>query len=312
MTEITRSLPVEDDTLLPSVLVVFACVCFGTIPYFAKSLTDAGMASYAVAFYRYGLSALVLTPLLLRLPRAQFRILLWGIASGIGTGLGWVGYVEAIKTVPVSTAGVLYMTYPVFTLLIGWLWFGDTPSRRAFLAALLVVVAALLASSPAAVEPRHLPAMLISLCAPISFGLAINILIHKLTPLPPLARISSFALGASISLVPLLLLSTPQQVFPQTSPGWLLIAGLALGTALIPQLLYSRNAHRIGAARSAVAGSVELPTMFLIGWFMLDEHIGLLQWVACALVTLAILSTPARARRHLTTQMAHPRGVPRQ
>ena len=138
MTEITRSLPVEDDTLLPSVLVVFACVCFGTIPYFAKSLTDAGMASYAVAFYRYGLSALVLTPLLLRLPRAQFRILLWGIASGIGTGLGWVGYVEAIKTVPVSTAGVLYMTYPVFTLLIGWLWFGDTPSRRAFLAALLV------------------------------------------------------------------------------------------------------------------------------------------------------------------------------
>ena len=47
-------------TLLPTCLVVLACFCFGTIPYFAKSLTDSGMASYAVAFYRYGLSALVL------------------------------------------------------------------------------------------------------------------------------------------------------------------------------------------------------------------------------------------------------------
>jgi hypothetical protein len=46
-------------TLLPTCLVVLACFCFGTIPYFAKSLTDSGMASYAVAFYRYGLSALV-------------------------------------------------------------------------------------------------------------------------------------------------------------------------------------------------------------------------------------------------------------
>jgi len=306
MTGYTHAITRDHNTLLPTCLVLLSCFCFGTIPYFARTLTDAGMASYAVAFYRYGLSALILLPILLRLPAAQMKTVAWGIASGAAVGLGWVGYVSALKTVPVSTVGVLYMTYPVFTLLIGWLWFHDKPSNRALSATMMVMAAALIASSPAAVEPRHLPAMLLSLTAPISFGLGINILIHKLTPISALARVASFSLGAAVSLLPLLILAEPRAVLPQDAAGWQLIAGLALGTALFPQLLYTMFAPSIGAARSAVAGSVELPTMFFIGWYALGEFIGPAQWLACLLVTLAILLTPARATRNLTTQMVLP------
>ena len=120
MSEVASHLPIERSTLLPTVMLVLSCCCFGTIPYFAKTLTDAGMAPYAVAFYRYGLSALILMPLL-RVPAAQIRTVLWGIGSGFSIGLGWIGYVAALKSVPVSTIGVMYMTYPVFTLAIGWL-----------------------------------------------------------------------------------------------------------------------------------------------------------------------------------------------
>ncbi|MBT8436076.1 MAG: DMT family transporter, partial [Gammaproteobacteria bacterium] len=256
--------------------------------------TDAGMAPYAVAFYRYGLSALVLFPLILRLLREQKKTAVWGILSGVSVGLGWIGFVSALKSVPVSTVGVLYMTYPVFTLLIGWIWFRDVPAKKGITGALMVITAALIASSPAAVEPRHLPAMLISLSAPITFGFAINVLIHKLTSIRPIARVATFTVGASISLLPLIALSAPATVLPQNASDWQLIAGLALGTALLPQLLYTTFAPRIGAARSAVAGSVELPTMFLIGWYTLGEVIGVGQWVACLLITLAILMTPAR------------------
>ena len=87
MTGIAYSLPQERGTLLPTCLVVAACFCFGTIPYFAKSLTDAGMASYAVAFYRYGLSAVILVPLLLRLPATLFHTVAWGMLSGVSIGL---------------------------------------------------------------------------------------------------------------------------------------------------------------------------------------------------------------------------------
>ncbi len=306
MTGYTHSITREPGVLLPTCLVLLSCFCFGTIPYFARTLTDSGMASYAVAFYRYGLSALILFPILLRLPAVHLKTVAWGVASGAAVGLGWVGYVSALKTVPVSTVGVLYMTYPVFTLLIGWLWFHDKPSNRALCGTTMVIAAALIASSPAAVEPRHLPAMLLSLTAPISFGLGINILIHKLTPINALARVASFSLGASVSLLPMLMLSEARAVLPQNATDWQLIAGLALGTALLPQLLYTVFAPMIGAARSAVAGSVELPTMFFIGWYALGEVIGSAQWLACLLITLAILLTPARATRNLTTQMVLP------
>jgi hypothetical protein len=63
MSGFTAGIIPDRGTLLPTCLVILACFCFGTIPYFAKSLTDSGMASYAVAFYRYGLSALVLAGL---------------------------------------------------------------------------------------------------------------------------------------------------------------------------------------------------------------------------------------------------------
>ena len=306
MTGFTRSAPVEHSEMLPTVLVVIACVCFGSIPFFARSLTDAGMASYAVAFCRYGLSALILLPIWLGLPRRHWPVVLWGALSGIGVGLGWIGFVYALKTVPVANVGVLYMTYPVFTLLIGWAWFRDLPSKRAITGALMVIIAALLASSPAAVEPHHLPAMLVSLCAPITFGLAINILIHKLTPITPLQRVASFSLGSSLALLPLLLTSDTAEVLPQNPGHWWLVIGLALGTALVPQLIYSAFAPRIGAARSAVAGAVELPTMFLIGWFVFLESIGWVQWLACLLVTLAIVITPSRGARNLSTQIVLP------
>ena len=110
-------------------------------------------------------------------------------------------------------------------------------------------------------------------------------------------------------LLPLLLLSAPGTVIPSSMTHWWLIAGLALGTALIPQLVYSSFAPQIGAARSSVAGAVELPTMFLAGWFLLGEMIGPLQWLACLLVTLAILITPARATRTFSTQMVLPRKI---
>jgi len=82
--------------------------------------------------------------------------------------------------------------------------------------------------------------MLISLTAPISFGFGINVLIHKLTPLRAIQRVASFSVGASASLMPLMILAAPGSVTPQTSIGWWLVAGLALGTALLPQLMHCR------------------------------------------------------------------------
>ena len=224
---------------LATIAVIAASVGFGLVPYFARTLTAEGMAPHAIAFFRYAFAAIVLLPSVW-LARAQWVPIAWGLVAGIGMGVGWIGYVRALELAPVSTVGVLYMTYPVFTLLIAWLMFGDVPRRRAILAAVMIVGAAALATSPDAV---------------------------------------------SVS-------------------GWWLVAGIAFGSALVPQLLYTVAAPAIGTARTAIAGSFELPTMFLVGWFAFAEPVGPAQWIACAIIISAIALTPGKSIRSVAVNIA--------
>ncbi len=283
--------------------VFIASVCFGLVPYFGRSLTEQGMAPFAVAFYRYVLAAIVLLPILLRQTKA-WREVLWGLVAGVVMGLGWIGYVTALETLPVSTVGVLYMTYPVFTVIVAWFLFGDRPTRRALIASGLILLAATIAGNPSAVPVNQLPALLFSLAAPLGFGFGICVLVHRLSRIPPLARIASVSLGSFLGLVPLMLMSDADQILPKNANDWFLIAGIAIVSALVPQLIYSVCSPIIGTSRTAVIGSVELPTMFAVSVFAFGEQLMLPQIIACVLIVSAIILTRSRATRNVTTNIA--------
>lgn len=286
--------------------ILFASVCFGIVPYFSRSLTDQGLAPHAVAFYRYVIPAVTFAPTFLQQSH-RWRELLWGITSGAVMGAGWIGYVHALETVPASTVGVLYMTYPVFTVLIALVLFADRPSKRALVACGMIVLAAGIAGNPSAFPASQLPTLLLSLGAPLGFGFAICVLVHRLAVLPPLARIGTVSLGAVLVLVPMMLASAPSDVLPKTATDWTLIAGIAVFSALVPQLLYVISSPIIGASRSAIIGSVELPVMFLVSVFAFGEPLGVAQLAACALIIAAIVLTGSRAARNVTTQIAQER-----
>jgi len=283
--------------------VLFASVCFGFVPYFSRGLTDQGLAPYAVAFYRYILAAIILLPAILKY-RANWREIVWGMVAGAVMGLGWVGYVTALESVPASTVGVLYMTYPVFTIAIAWVLFGDHPTRRSLVAAGLIVIGAIIAGSPASVPFDQLPTLLVSLAAPFGFGFGICVLVHRLSRIAPLARIASISLGSVIGLSPLILTSELGEILPEGGSDWFLIVGIGLVTALIPQLIYTVCSPVIGATRTAVLGSVELPTMFAVGVIAFGEVITGAQAIACALVLGAIAMTNSRSTRTVTTVMS--------
>ena len=85
-----------------------------------------------------------------------------------------------------------------------------------------------------------------------------------------------------------------QQIIPATSDALYLAIGIALCTATIPQLIYSTFAPKIGSAKAAIAGSVELPTMFIVGWLAFGEQITSLQLLSGVLVVTAIAMTPTK------------------
>ncbi|MFT7672291.1 MAG: drug/metabolite transporter (DMT)-like permease [Gammaproteobacteria bacterium] len=273
-------------------ILILTAVCFGTVPWFAGELLQQGIASPAIAFYRY-IFTTVLFFSILKFSREKRKETFWALFSGACVGMGWVSYVEALKVVPVSSVSVIYMTYPLFTLLASWLLIGNKPGARSVAAGALVLIAAVLAFTPGNLSNDATQAMLVAFIAPLTFGLSISILTDKLQILSPLERLTGFSTGAALGLLPLLFNYEFDQVIPSQPQQWMYIGALALFTALIPQYLYSTLAPIIGPAKSAMAGSVELPTMFIVGMLAFGESIGMLQIVAGVLVVSAVLITPA-------------------
>ena len=273
-------------------IIVLTAICFGLVPWFARELLDQGMASPAVAFYRYFITGLLFFSVL-RFSVPLKKECYWAVASGACVGLGWIAYVEALKVVPISSASVIYMTYPMFTLLASWILIRNLPNKQSLGAGLLILVASIIAFTPEGLNETAQQALLIAFFAPMAFGLSISVLTDKLHNLSPLQRLAGFTAGASLGLLPLILNLDIDQVIPQDPTLWKYIIGLALLTALLPQYLYSTLAPIIGPARSAMAGSFELPTMFIIGFMVFGESIGFVQILSGLLVMTAIVITPA-------------------
>lgn len=165
----------------------------------------------------------------------------------------------------------------------------------------MIVIAAIIAGSPASVPPDKVPTLLVSLAAPFGFGFGICVLVHRLSRIAPLARIASVSLGSVIGLAPLIFSSDAIEILPRSGNDWLLVVGFGLVTALVPQLIYTVCSPIIGATRTAVIGSIELPTMFAVGVLAFGEVITVAQALACALVLGAIALTQSRSTRTVTT-----------
>ncbi|MGY6707242.1 MAG: DMT family transporter [Rhizobiaceae bacterium] len=296
MTGTAARLPaVSRSAWLATFAIVLAAIGFGAVPFFVRGLAEAGLSPVAIALSRYALTAILLSAFVIRLRRDS--AILWALGTGLAIGLGWIGYVEALRHAPVATVGVFYMSYPLFALVAAWLLLAQRPSWQSVLAGGLILLAAAIALSPASVDASALPFLLLSLAAPLTFGAGIAILTGKLMTLSALERVFYTTLGASLGLLPLMLWETAggDVVFSIDGYTWLLLAGLALATAFIPQLLFVIAAPMVGAARTAAAGSVELPVMFVVGWMAFGEALDGWQLAAGLLVMAAIVLTPPLA-----------------
>jgi drug/metabolite transporter (DMT)-like permease len=272
--------------------IVAASVCFGLVPLFARELQAAGMADAAIAFSRYAFSTLVLLPFLPR-ARAKRGPAAIMVGTGVLMSLGWLGYLDALRTLPVASAGVIYMSYPLFALLLGWLLAGAAVGWRGWLAGAMILGGAALLAEGGALAGAGPLALLKALTAPLTFGLGIVILSSFMNGLTAPERMVCATLGAVLGMTPLLIATPVAGFLPASGAGWLMVAGLALATALIPQMLYVSAAPRVGPGRAAAAGSVELPTMLAIGALAFGEVLGPREIAAAALVLAAILTAPA-------------------
>lgn len=283
-----------------TLLVMLSAVGFGLVPLFGRLLAEAGLSSPTIGFFRFAFSFLVMLPFL---PRpwscgpAKRKAMLLLIGAAMTMGIGWTAYLDALERTSVAAVGVIYMTYPLFAVLLARLLLGQRLGLRAMVAAGLVLAAALLALSPAAVSATQVRALLLALPAPLTFALIIVVLTGCSHALTTLEKMAAGMAGATLGLLPLALFRGELLDLPGDPGIWLLIAGMIALTALVPQLLYTFAAPRVGPSRSAMAGSLELPTMFLVGAFAFGETIGAADLLAAGLICVSVVVTPAIVAR---------------
>lgn len=290
-----------------TVLVIATSILMGTVPVFARELTAAGLSAVSVSFYRNLLGTVVLFRLL-RFDRDRRIATFWALGAGLGMGLGWTAYVRAVEVMPVSTAGVIYMSYPLFAIVLAWVLFRQVPTRRALVAGVVVLAATVVAMGPEI--GGHVEVVVVAFAAPMSFGFAVAVLTERLAVLRPIERVAPIAFGSTIGLLPLMATQTITESIPADLTTWAYTIGIGIVTAIGPQWMYSAAAPSVGPARAAIAGSTELPMMFLVGYLWFDETLSWQQGIAGLMVLGAILIVPSRQSPGITVVRRKRRLVP--
>lgn len=274
-----------------TMLLCCSAVLFGLVPLFARFLLDAGVDSAGVAFARFAFSAMIMLPFM---PRrwAKLKETTPFLVAGLVVGLGWIFWLESLKSVSVSTASIVYMAYPLFTVLLAWMLRGERPTPRSMLSAGLVLAATLLAMLPGG-DGISLGPVLMALPAPIAFGFVVVVVSKTETSLNAAERMAAVMIGATLGLLPVTEGNVITMALENTSILWLMI-GIGAVTALVPQLIFSYCAPVVGPARTAACGAFELIVMFAVGFFVFAEQLGLMELMAGGLVILSVLIAPSR------------------
>ena len=253
-------------------VVLGSAVMFGLNPLFARLAYAAGLNSVTALIYRFFVPAIIMLVFVVRQP-LDLITSLRALGIGLGMGIGMIGYFKALETLPVGTVAVIYFTYPVFTLGIGFIFFRIAISRTGLLASAMILIACVLILKPSELPEDGFVAVMVAFIAPIGFAVLIHGISHWLLKLPTASRTGLLMWGQVLALTPFILAGTDGAVIPSNLRGWIGVIGLATISSLIPQFLVVVGAPLAGSDRTAVAGTFELITALAIGWIVLQEPV---------------------------------------
>ena len=265
----------------------------GLNPLFARWMYSDGLTPQAALVYKSVVPALCYLPFLVAVWRHP-RLALITILLGVFNGAGSMAYLYALAHLPVATTALVYFTYPLFTIVLGFLLFGVPLARRAVITGGLIVIACMLILSPERLTGDQMQILLITFLAPIGFATLILGFDHWLRALSLWERISLAMWGQVLVVTPILLFSPNVDLIPATLLGWTGVFGLALISSLLPQVALTAGVQLIGAVRTSQLGTSELVTALIVGWVIFAEPIFWREVIGAGLLLIALLGSQAQ------------------
>lgn len=192
----------------------------------------------------------------------------------------------SIGLIPTGIALTLFFTFPVFTALLSWYFFGDAPSRFRW-----TVMGLVLFGSTLTVPQTGLTANALGVGLGIASGIAYAIYtvlaqksFERIHPVP--YTWISFAVTLVLSSVSLLFWTQPEMAIEWT-PLWIggLLSAIATSSG---HLLNNMGIRLIGATTASIIGATNPALTVVLAWFTIQETLNPLQIFGVILVTLSV------------------------
>lgn len=266
----------------------------------------AGKAVLVRIAYAHGADPTALLGLRMALSLPCFAVLAWWFARGTAPlalrdrvallGLGVLGYHVAswldfagLRHIDAALERVVLFLYPTITAL--WaIWLGRERARVALFVGLACTYVGILLTwgDRIVVTGAARTGLGVALVAAAALVFAIYLLAAEgiFRRVGGLRATAVAMLGACMTTVIHALIATPTALLHPTPIIFWLGAALALLATVIPVLLAGVALQHLGAARSALLGTVAPAITALLGWVFAGEFLGLLGWTGIA-ITMA-------------------------
>lgn len=269
-------------------LVGFGAIGFGLMPLFIRAAYAEGQTPLSLLVWRFAIAAGCCLPLLGYVLKARRDFLIALVAGGSYMG-SMLFYFVALQHLSVALTVLILFTYPLFTILVGWLAFGEKLTRTNLIAASLVLAAAALILSPETMGDAPLLPVLLGFIPPLAYSIFIHVAARRLSLITLPVRLSGVFTGGLLAMLALSLIWEGGVVWPASPIAWGAAAALAIISTFGALGLLLLGAPIAGPERSAIAGAGELITSLLVGLLAFAEPISLSMAGGAALILAAIL-----------------------
>ena len=256
------------------ILGLLAPITFGFLAFFSKPLIDEGLPVSSILFYRFLLSAVIMTVVCvvkkvpLKITKKQFWLLsILAILYVIsGTGL-----VRAYLYIPSGVATTIHFMYPISVTAIMIYVFHERKSKTIFLSMILSVVGVALMcwNGEKSLDMRGVAWAVSTIFSYTIYLIIVNqTSVKHVESMPMMFYI--FILGSAVFALSTVLDGGIQT--PDTPFQWTMILCMVVLSTIIPNLALVKAIKNVGSVVTAILGCAEPLTAMIIGIMYFSEE----------------------------------------
>ena len=273
--------------------IVTAAVLWGIISIFMSALSKMGLNSIGTAAVRFIISALLMSAYYVLKDRTKFRIKIKDFWLFLGTGIAGLlffslCYFVTINNIGVAFAVVFLYTAPIFVSIISAIAFKEAMGKTKIISVIITFIGCIFVSEMlSANEKIGLTSLLVALGAGFGYGLYTIFCKALILRNYESETITLYTfIVSSVGILPLLPYGNLECIMNPQGILWAVL--LALFSAVVPYLLYSKGLELVDASVASVLSTIELVVGAVVGFVVFKEQLSISKIIGILLILVAV------------------------